>query len=91
MAEIENDNIRTPPHYREGAPPQVVTADTARQGPAGGRVLMVLAGAMALCVLAFVALMWGYERPNPTSPPPPAPASHGPEKALTPGAGVKNP
>jgi hypothetical protein len=39
---IEEDDIRTPPHYREGGPPQIVTGDTVRQGPLGRRVLAVL-------------------------------------------------
>lgn len=39
---IEGDNIQTPPPYRNNRP-QVVTSDTARQAPGGGRVLVVLA------------------------------------------------
>jgi hypothetical protein len=38
---VEDDNIRPPPHYWEGGPQQVVTSDTARQGPKGPRVLVV--------------------------------------------------
>jgi len=39
---IEEDDIRPPPHYKREGPPQIVTADTARQGPLGKRVLTVL-------------------------------------------------
>jgi hypothetical protein len=39
---VEDDNSRPPPHYRPGRPAQVVTTDTARQGPSGKRVLMAL-------------------------------------------------
>ncbi len=46
---IERDAIKPPPHYRERHP-QVLTADTARQGPGGKRVLIVL-------VLSLVAVM----------------------------------
>lgn len=56
--EIEDDNIRPPPHYREGGPPQVLTADTARQGPKGYRVLWVLLGSLALAVVAWVVVVY---------------------------------
>ena len=52
--EIEDDNIRPPPHYHEGGPPQVLTADTARQGPKGYRVLWVLLGSLALVIVAWL-------------------------------------
>jgi hypothetical protein len=51
--EIEDDNIRPPPHYYDGGPPQVLTPDTARQGPRGYRVLAVL-----LCALVLAAVAW---------------------------------
>jgi hypothetical protein len=51
---VEDDNIRPPPHYREGGPPQVLTADTARQGPRGSRVLVIL-----VCGLVAVAIAFG--------------------------------
>jgi hypothetical protein len=50
----EDDNIRQPPHYREGGPPQVVTADTARQGPSGWRVLIVLVVGLIAAGIAWV-------------------------------------
>jgi hypothetical protein len=51
--EIEDDDIRPPPHYREGGPAQVITADTARQAPSGRRVLLML-----LASLFAVAVAW---------------------------------
>ncbi|MGA2044552.1 MAG: hypothetical protein ABSG83_14420 [Roseiarcus sp.] len=50
---VEGDDIRPPPHYREGGPPQVATADTARQGPRGGRVLIILMCSLVGIVVAF--------------------------------------
>ena len=38
---VEEDNIRPPPHYDAVKGPQIITSDTARQGPKGNRVLMV--------------------------------------------------
>jgi hypothetical protein len=35
---VELDNIRPPPHYEDVKGPQVVTSDTARQGPLGSCV-----------------------------------------------------
>ena len=49
LREIEPDAIEPPPHYRDHHP-QVITADTTRQGPGGKRVLVVL-------VLSLVALL----------------------------------
>ena len=40
--EVEDDNLRPAPPYRPEGPPQIVTADTARQGPLGKRALVVL-------------------------------------------------
>jgi hypothetical protein len=59
--EIEQDNIVAPPHYRENGPQQVVTSDTARQGPLGSRVLMVLVISLIGAVIAggFVVMFWG--------------------------------
>jgi hypothetical protein len=51
---VEEDNIRQPPHYREGGAPQVITADTARQGPRGNRVLIIL-----VCSLVAIAIAFG--------------------------------
>jgi len=49
---VEEDDIRPPPLYdEEGDRPQLITADTARQGPLGKPVLWVLLGALALCGL----------------------------------------
>jgi len=57
--QIEEDNIQPPPHYREGEP-QVITADTARQGPLGKRVLVVLVASLvfALIVWAAMSMFW---------------------------------
>jgi hypothetical protein len=53
---VEEDDIRPPPHYRPGGPPQVVTADTARQGPLGLPVLHVLAASFVL--IGIVSLLF---------------------------------
>lgn len=50
---VETDNIKPPPHYREGRT-QHLTGDTGRQGPSGKRVLIVL---VASLLATFVA--WG--------------------------------
>jgi hypothetical protein len=55
-SEVEDDNITPPPHYHENGPPQVVTSDTARQGPLGSRVLMVLVLSL-VCVAVVGALL----------------------------------
>jgi hypothetical protein len=48
---VEEDNIQPPPHYRPDGPPQIVTSDTARQGPSGWPMLLVLlAGLIAIGV-----------------------------------------
>ncbi len=59
--EIEDDNIVSPPHYREDGTQQVVTSDTARQGPLGSRVLVVLVMSLigALIAGGFVFMIWG--------------------------------
>ena len=55
---VEEDNITTPPHYDEGGPPQVVTSDTARQGPRGTPVLWVLIGGLIAAVVAWAIIHW---------------------------------
>lgn len=60
MPKIEDDNIRTPPRYHEGGPPQVVTADTARQGPPGWRVLIVLLASLFAVGVGWLALAATY-------------------------------
>ena len=60
MSDIEEDNIVPPPHYREGGPPQVVTSDTARQGPLGIRALLILiASIVAVAVVGAILLRKG--------------------------------
>jgi len=51
---VEEDNIKPPPHYHEGGPPQVLTADTARQAPRGTPVLWVLLAALIAIGIAWV-------------------------------------
>jgi hypothetical protein len=58
MPEIEEDNISPPPHYRDGGPPQVVTSDTARQGPLGNRVLAVLVLSLVGAILIIGAVVY---------------------------------
>jgi hypothetical protein len=54
---IEVDNIREPPHYRPGGPPQIITSDTARQGPKGRRVLVVLIVSLLAVGVAWMILI----------------------------------
>jgi hypothetical protein len=54
---VEADNIRAPPHYRPGGPPQIVTSDTARQGPKGRRVLVVLIVSLVAVGVAWIFLI----------------------------------
>ena len=54
---VEADNIRSPPHYRLGGPPQIVTSDTARQGPKGRRVLVVLIVSLVAVSVAWMLLI----------------------------------
>jgi hypothetical protein len=54
--QVEDDNIAPPPHYREGGRPQIVTSDTARQGPLGSRVLLVLVASLIAAAIAGVLL-----------------------------------
>jgi hypothetical protein len=53
---VELDNITPPPHYDDVEGPQVVTSDTARQGPLGSRVLAILLGGIVAVCLAFAAI-----------------------------------
>jgi hypothetical protein len=56
---VEEDNVRPPPLYRGDGAPQIVTADTARQGPLGKPVLWVLVGGLVLVGVAwFVVRMF---------------------------------
>jgi len=50
---VEEDNIRPPPHYDPAKGPQIITSDTARQGPKGRRVLVVLVAAMIAVGIAL--------------------------------------
>ena len=54
--EIEDDHMQPPPHYREDGPPQIITADTARQGPSGRRVLLVLLASLFAVAVAWAAV-----------------------------------
>lgn len=55
---IENDSMRKPPAYNPDKGAQVLTGDTARQGPAGKRGLTVMVtstiGAIVIMALAFL-------------------------------------
>ena len=53
---VEEDNIRPPPHYDDAKGPQIITSDTARQGPKGNRVLMVLVAALIAVGIAWMFL-----------------------------------
>jgi hypothetical protein len=58
---IELDNIRPPPHYDDVKGPQVITSDTARQGPRGSRVLTVLVvGLVAVCIAFALVYLFSY-------------------------------
>jgi hypothetical protein len=50
---VELDNIQPPPHYHPETGPQVITSDTARQGPKGGRVYVVLVVSLIAIVIAL--------------------------------------
>jgi len=54
---VEEDNIEAPPHYRPDGPQQVLTSDTARQGPSGRRVLIVLVASLVLIGIAWLAIV----------------------------------
>ena len=58
---IEKDNIRPPPHYDAAKGPQIITSDTARQGPKGRRVLVVLVAAMiAIGIALFLVARFAH-------------------------------
>jgi hypothetical protein len=58
---VELDNITPPPHYDDVKGPQIVTSDTARQGPLGSPVLVVLvAGLIAVCVAFALVYFFSY-------------------------------
>ena len=57
---VEEDNISPPPHCRPDGPPQVVTSDTARQGPRGTRVFLVLAGSLVAAGVAWIVIAAFY-------------------------------
>jgi hypothetical protein len=57
--EVEPDNIKAPPHYREGRS-QNLTPDTGRQGPSGIRVLVVLLASMAGVVALWIIFMAAF-------------------------------
>jgi hypothetical protein len=59
---VELDNIEPPPHYDAMKGPQIVTSDTARQGPLGSRVLMVLIGGIAAVCIAFALVYFFSHR-----------------------------
>ena len=53
---IEPDNITPPPHYHEGEPPQIITSDTARQGPKGPRGLVILIASLVAIGIAWAII-----------------------------------
>ena len=58
---VELDHIRPPPHYHPETGPQIITSDTARQGPLGSRVLMVLVwGLVAVCIAFSLVYFFSY-------------------------------
>jgi len=52
---IEEEEILPPPMYQEDGPPEVITADMARQGPLGKPVLWVVLAGLALVCVALLA------------------------------------
>ncbi len=54
MTSVEPDKVQSAP--RDGRDPVRVTADTARQGPDGHRVLYVLLGGLVGAALAWMVL-----------------------------------
>ena len=55
---IELDNIEAPPHYHPEQGPQIVTSDTARAGPLGQPVFIVLMISLAAIVVGFELVAW---------------------------------
>jgi hypothetical protein len=53
---VEEDNIRPPPPYHSEGPPQILTSDTARQGPRGLPVLIVLTASMLLAGIVWAVV-----------------------------------
>jgi hypothetical protein len=53
---IEPDNITPPPHYHEGERPQIITSDTARQGPKGRRGLVILIASLVTIGIAWAII-----------------------------------
>lgn len=60
MPTVEEDRVVQPPKYNPDKGAQVVTGDTARQGPAGERGLsvMLISTIGAIVVLALAFLVW---------------------------------
>ena len=54
---VEEDDVHPPWPFRGGGGPKVLTADPARQGPRGGRVLIIPVCGMVAIAVAF-GLMW---------------------------------
>jgi hypothetical protein len=50
---VELDNIQSPSHYHPETGPQVITSDTARQGPKGRRVYIVMVVSLIAVVVAL--------------------------------------
>ena len=58
---VELDNITPPPHYDDVKGPKLVTSDTARQGPLGSPVLVVLVcGLVAVCIAFALVYFFSY-------------------------------
>jgi hypothetical protein len=55
---VELDNIKPPPHYDPANGPQVVTSDTARSGPMGRPVYLVLIVSLAAVIVALGLVAW---------------------------------
>jgi hypothetical protein len=55
---VEEDNIRPPPHYDAAKGPQIITSDTARQGPMGRRVSVILVVSLVAVVIALFLVVW---------------------------------
>jgi hypothetical protein len=62
---VEEDDIVPPPLY-DGVHPQIVTADTVRQGPLGKPVLWVLLTAVTLAVVGLL-IAWALSGAPPAT------------------------
>jgi len=62
---VEEEEIIPAPVYEENGPPEILTADMARQGPLGKPVLWVLVAALVLVCIGLLAV-WMF-----TGAPPP--------------------